>query len=98
MAEKKERKNRTITANVASFEELVPVKKSIYPWDTLKSGDGNFFVACDDLNEARALKGSIRSSGQNYYMKRKSPLVPVVIVAKMKDGSVGVLCTAIKAE
>lgn len=97
MAEKKERKSRTITANVdkADFEELVPVKKSIYNWGDLKSGEGNFFVACDDLDEARALKGSIRSSGLNYYLKRKINLVPVVIVAQMKDGSVGVLCTAI---
>jgi len=98
MAEKRERKIRTITANVASFEELVPVKKSIYPWDTLKSGEGNFFVACEDLEEARSLKGSIRASGQNYYMKRKNQLVPIVIVAQMKDGSVGVLASAIVAE
>ena len=97
MADKKERKNRVITQNVKSFEELVSVKKSIYPWDTLQSGDGNFFVACDDLDEARSTKGSIRASGLNYYMKRKVNLVPVAVVVKIGD-EVGVLCTAIAAE
>ncbi len=97
MAEKKERKIRVITANVEKFEELVSVKKSIYNWQDLKSGAGNFFVACDDEAEARALKGSVRSSGMNYYMKRKINLIPVVIVAKLGD-TVGVLCSAIAAE
>jgi len=94
---KQEKKARSITSNVANFEELVSVKRSIYPWDSLKSGDGNFFVECDDLDEARASKGSIRSSGLNYYLKRKINLVPVSVVVKMGD-KVGVLCTAIAAE
>ena len=95
---KKERAGRTVTQNVASFEELVSVKRSIYPWDTLKSADGNFFVECDDLDEARSVKGSVRSSGMNYYLKRQIKLLPVVIVAKLEDGKVGVLCSAIAAE
>lgn len=97
MADTKARKNRTITANVKSFEELVSVKTSIYPWQDLKSGDGNFFVACDDEAEARTLKGSIRSSGLNFYLKRKIKLVPVVVVAKIDD-AFGVVCSAIAAE
>jgi len=95
---KKERKNREITANVANFEELVSVKRSIYPWEDLKSGDGNFFVACDNEDEARALKSSINSSGLNYYLKRQIKLVPIVIVAKMGDGTNGVLASAIATE
>jgi len=100
MAEKRERKNRTITANVKSFEELVTVKSSIYPWQDLVDEDGNakgenFFVECDDMVEARGLKSSVRGSGQNYYLKRKINLVPICVAAKLKDGRVGVVCTAI---
>ncbi len=93
----KEEKGRTIQTNVAKFEELVSVKRSIYPWDSLKNGAGNFFVECANADAARSLKGSVRSSGLNYYLKRQIKLVPVVIVAKV-DGTVGVLCSAIAAE
>ena len=94
MAEK--RAERIITTNVkaADFEELVSVKKSIYPWDSLKSGDGNFFVECADRKAAAATKASIKSSGQNYYLKRQINLLPIVIVVKMGDKT-GVLCSAI---
>jgi len=94
---KTEKKGRTIKTNVASFEELVPVKRSIYPWESLKNGTGNFFIECDDLDAARSLKGSVRSSGINYYLKRKAGLLPVVIVAQVGE-TVGVLCSAITAE
>ena len=97
MTEKRARKNRIITANVKKFEELVVVKKSIYPWEDLGSGDGNFFVACDDEAEARSLKSSLVSSGLNYYLKRKIKLVPVVVSVKIGD-EFGVLCSAIAAE
>jgi len=96
MAEKKA--SRIITENVADFEELVSVKRSIYSWDKLKSGDGNFFVECDDLEHARKSKGAIKSSGTNYYLKRRTGLLPVVIIAKLKNGKIGVLCSAIAAE
>jgi len=86
--------NRTIQQNVANFEELVSVKRSIYPWDSLTEVGSNFFIECDDIEEARQLKGSVRSSGLNYYMKRKIDLVPVVIAAQLED-KVGVLCTAV---
>jgi len=94
---KKERVSRTITSNVTEFEELVSVKRSIYPWADLTPG-GNFFIACDDEDAARALKSSVNSSGLNYYLKRKIKLIPIVIVAKMKDGGVGVLASVIKDE
>ena len=55
------------------------------------------FEECEDLDEARSTKGSIRASGLNYYMKRKVNLVPVAVVVKIGD-EVGVLCTAIAAE
>ena len=96
MAEKK-RNARTITENVADFEELVSVNRSIYPWDSLGNGDGNFFVECDDLDAARASKASIKSSGLNYYLKRQIKLVPVAVVVQMGD-KLGVLCTAIAVE
>jgi len=94
---KKERVTRTIQTNVASFEELVSVKRSIYPWDSLKSAEGNFFVECEDEDAARSLKGSVKSSGTNFYLKRRTGLLPVVIVATV-DGTFGVLCSAIAAE
>jgi len=94
------RKERTITANVKKFEELVSVKSSIYPWEDLvnKEGEGtggNFFVECDDMAEARGLKSSVTGSGQNYYLKRKINLLPVCVAAKLDDGRVGVVATAI---
>ncbi|MEE8113070.1 MAG: hypothetical protein V3T23_01825 [Nitrososphaerales archaeon] len=99
----KERVARVITSNVANFEELVSVKKSIYPWEDLvpqddDDGDAparNFLVAADDVDAARATMGSVRSSGLNYYLKRKINLVPVTSVVKLKNGSIGVLCVAI---
>lgn len=94
---KKERVNRTIQTNVAKFEELVSVKRSIYPWDSLESAKGNFFIECDNDDAARSLKSSVNSSGLNYYLKRKINLVPVVIVAQVGE-VVGVLCSAIAAE
>ncbi len=100
---KRERKNRTITQNIAadSFEELVSVKSSIYPWDDLADKETeteNFFIDCDDLDEARGLKHSVNSSGLNYYLKRKINFVPVIVVAKMKNGKVGLVCSVIPAE
>jgi len=100
---KKERKNRAITQNIEenSFEELVSVKRSIYPWDDLADEEKeteNFFVECDDLDEARGLKSSVKNSGENYYLKRKIDLVPVIVVAKMKNGKVGLVCSVIPAE
>jgi len=100
---KTERAARVITANVAEYEELVSVKKSIYPWDDLipQPDDAedaparNFLVACDDVDSARATMGSVRSSGLNFYLKRKINLVPVTSVVKLKNGSIGVLCVAI---
>jgi hypothetical protein len=95
---KKERKNRVITANVANFEELVSVKRSIYPWESLvEDPGGNFFVECDDETEARTLKSSVNSSGLNYYLKRKINLVPVTTVAKLGE-KFGVVCMVIVAE
>jgi len=94
---KRERVNRTIIADVTDFEELVSVKKSIYPWEDLEGG-GNFFVECDDLEEARGLKSSVNASGLNYYLKRKINLIPVLAVAKLKNGKVGIVCSAIAAE
>jgi len=95
---KKERVSRTIQTNVANFEELVSVKRSIYPWDSLiDNPGGNFFINCDDEEAARSLKSSVNSSGLNYYLKRKIDLVPVCIVAKLED-TFGVLASAIAAE
>jgi len=96
---KKERKNRIITQNVTKFEELVTVKRSVYDWEFLKENpEANFFVACDSEEEAKTLKSSINSSGQNFFMKRKINLLPVVIVVKLDAGGIGVLCSAIAVE
>jgi hypothetical protein len=100
---KSERVARVITANVADFETLVSVKKSIYPWDDLipQNDDAedaptrNFLVGCEDVETARSRIGAIRSSGQNFYMKRRINLVPVTAVVQMSDDSIGVLCTAV---
>ena len=94
MAEKK-RTPRKITANVQSFEELVSVKRSIYPWDDLKEAGANFFVEFDDLDKARTAKASIKNSGLNYFLKRKINLVPMLKVCKLESGEVGVLCIAV---
>jgi len=98
MADKK-RVSRKIETNVGDFEELVSVKRSIYPWDSLiDNPGGNFFIECEDEDAARSLKSSVNSSGLNYYLKRKINLVPVCAVARMKDGRNGVVATAIVAE
>ena len=94
MAEKK-RTPRKITSNVQSFEELVSVKRSIYPWDDLKEAGSNFFVEFDDLDKAKTAKASIKNSGLNYFLKRKINLVPMLKVCKLESGAVGVLCIAV---
>ena len=94
MAEKK-RTPRKITSNVQSFEELVSVKRSIYPWDDLQEVGANFFVEFDDLDKAKTAKASIKNSGLNYFLKRKINLVPALKVCKLESGVVGVLCIAI---
>lgn len=97
MADKK-KAPKVIQKNVAKFQELVSVKRSIYPWDSLVENDGgNFFIECTDEDEARKTKSSANGSGLNYYMKRKINLVPVCVVAKVGD-KFGVLATVIAAE
>lgn len=105
MAEKRARITRTITPNVAGFEELVSVKRSIYPWDDLipqedddpKKAARNFFVDCDDADAARALKSSVNSSGLNYFLKRRINLIPILQVGNL-NGTAGILCMAASVE
>ena len=94
---------RTIRSNVVDMEALVVVKRSIYPWEKLipqkdDKPDGparNFFVECKDREEAAKMRSSINSSGQNYFLKRKIPLTPVITAGVLPDGTFGVYCLAV---
>ncbi len=98
---------RNIRANVTDTgEALLVTKSSIYPWDDLipqkddKAGASarNFFVDAEDAADAKTMKSSIISSGQNYYNKRRMPFTPVVVPTKQKDGTYGCVCYAAAVE
>lgn len=93
------KKKREIT--VGSGIDIPPLLyDSIYPWDDLIQEDTenpHIFVACDDEEEARGLRGSVQQSGRSYYNKRKLAFSVTARVIET-DGKWGVYAWALKTE
>ena len=99
-AESRPRVQRTIQSMV-DMEIPEMVKSSIYPWESLIPQDGddpeadarNFFVQCEGDEDGERLRSSAYSSGRNYFLKRRTGLIPLCRILTV-NGVLGVGCWA----